>query len=234
MKYDPFKHRRRSIRLRGYDYRAAGAYFVTICLQGGLFLLGDVVEGEMEVNAAGEMVLEEWIALTERFQNIKLDAFIVMPNHVHGIIQIRDSVERAGEDDRAPISDSAPEEQRAPTRGAPTGDKLDMGAGVDDDRPKIDLDVGVPLVGTQDGKVAERPTLGKIIGEYKSITTNRYIHAVQEQDWPPFPGRLWQRNYYERIIRNERAVNVIRAYIDDNPTNWPTDEYNPAGVNRKK
>ena len=86
---------------------------------------------------------------------------------------------------------------------------------------------------TENAPTVVRPSLGRIVQWFKSFTTNRYIHGVREQGWAPFPGRLWHRNYYEHIIRNERALNAIRTYIENNPANWPADEYNPAGVNRK-
>ena len=83
MTYDPQKHHRRSIRLKGYDYSQAGAYFITIVAQARACLFGEVVDGEMRLNDAGRMV---WDDLPERFPGLELDAFGVMPNHVHGII----------------------------------------------------------------------------------------------------------------------------------------------------
>ncbi|MHC4119974.1 MAG: transposase [Planctomycetota bacterium] len=71
------------------------------------------------------------------------------------------------------------------------------------------------------------PTLGRIVSWFKTMTTNGYIRGVKQDGWPPFPGRLWQRNYYEHIIRNENELNHYRAYIADNPANWRTDEENP-------
>ena len=70
------------------------------------------------------------------------------------------------------------------------------------------------------------PTLGDIVGWFKTMTTNQYIRGVKTESWPPFPGRLWQRNYYEHIIRDEDELNYYRAYIADNPANWRTDEEN--------
>ena len=88
MPYDPNRHHRRSIRLKGYDYSQAGAYFITICTQDRACLFGKVVNGEMQLNDAGRMVLAEWNMLPERFPHVVLDAFVVMPNHVHGIVVI--------------------------------------------------------------------------------------------------------------------------------------------------
>lgn len=88
MPYDPDRHHRRSIRLRGYDYALPGAYFVTIVTQGRECLFGNVVNGEMRLNDAGRMVERWWLELARKFPTVALDAFVVMPNHIHGIIAI--------------------------------------------------------------------------------------------------------------------------------------------------
>ena len=86
------EHRRRSIRLKGYDYSQPGAYFVTIVTQDRLCLFGDVVEDRMRLNGAGEMAKTAWEGLPRRFRGIGIDVFVVMPNHVHGIIVIDEPV----------------------------------------------------------------------------------------------------------------------------------------------
>jgi len=184
MPYDPNRHHRRSIRLKGYDYSQAGAYFITLCTQDRACLFGKVVNGEMRLNDAGRMVLAEWNRLPERFPQVVLDAFVVMPNHVHGILVITDP---------------------APTVGATVG--------------------ATPTVGATT-RVA--PTVGNIIGAFKSRVTVEYIRGVKTSGWPPFRGRLWQRNYYEHIIRNERALNAIRQYIMENPRRWQMDREKEA------
>jgi len=184
MPYDPNRHHRRSIRLKGYDYSQAGAYFITLCTQDRACLFGKVVNGEMRLNHAGRMVLAEWNRLPERFPQVVLDAFVVMPNHVHGILVIADP---------------------APTVGATVG--------------------ATPTVGATT-RVA--PTVGNIIGAFKSRVTVEYIRGVKTSGWPPFRGRLWQRNYYEHIIRNERALNAIRQYIMENPRRWQMDREKEA------
>ncbi|MGQ9915173.1 MAG: transposase [Thermogutta sp.] len=197
MSYDPKKHHRRSIRLRGYDYSQAGGYFVTICTQGGVCLFGNVVDRQMQLNAAGQMVLAEWTALAERFSTIELDAFVVMPNHVHGVILI-----------------VGPPPARAGTRPAPTFTDHAVGAG---------------LVPAQDasGLVPGRDsTVGDIVGAFKSRTTVGYIRGIERFDWVPFRGRLWQRNYFEYIIRNDNDLDRIREYIVSNPLRWTLDREN--------
>lgn len=91
MKYNPNIHHRRSIRLQGYDYSQAGAYFITICTQHRQHFLGEILEREMRLNDAGKMVLQQWENLLQRFSALELDAFVVMPNHVHGILVLNDN-----------------------------------------------------------------------------------------------------------------------------------------------
>jgi REP element-mobilizing transposase RayT len=87
-KFDPQKHRRRSIRLKGYDYSQAGAYYVTIVVQGRICLFGEIVNEEMHINEYGEIVQKLWNEIPTHFPNVELGAFVIMPNHVHGIIYI--------------------------------------------------------------------------------------------------------------------------------------------------
>lgn len=77
---------------------------------------------------------------------------------------------------------------------------------------------------------ATNPTLGTIVQWFKTMTTNAYIRGVKEQNWEPFLGKLWQRNYYEKIIRNDRQLTAVREYIHNNPTNWREDELNPDDI----
>lgn len=197
MKFDPFKHRRHSIRLKDYDYSREGAYYVTTVAQNRLCLFGDVVNAEMILNDAGEMLQSQWRALPERFPNIELDEFVVMPNHFHGIVVMTDKT------------------GRATTRVAPT-------------RSDADISVGAGLVPAQND---HDPVLGEIIGAWKSITTDEYIRGVHELNWEPFNRKLWQRNYWEHIIRDEKDLNRIRKYIIDNPANWNADAENLKNAN---
>ncbi|MDQ3773326.1 MAG: transposase [Pseudomonadota bacterium] len=185
MLFDPERQHRRSIRLRGYDYTQAGAYFVTMVIQDRSCLFGGVVDGHMRLNEAGRMVAAEWDALCTRFINIDLDAFVVMPNHIHGIIVITDA------------------QSGATTRVAPTP---------------------VPVTTTRDRAV------GHIVGAFKSLTTVAYARGVTTQGWSPFRGRLWQRNYFEHIVRNEEVFYRIRQYIADNPARGTDDPENPQGI----
>jgi len=178
------KHHRRSIRLPGYNYAQAGAYFVTVCAQNRECLFGEIVDGKMRLKDAGRMVGSVWEELPRHYAGIDIDAFVVMPNHVHGIIILRDHH----------VVGATP-------RGCPTS-------------------------GQAQGP-APTMSLPDVVHRFKSLTTARYRQGVAEKGWPPFCRRLWQRNYYEHVIRGEDELNRIRRYIEDNPTMWQMDRENP-------
>jgi putative transposase len=184
---------RTSIRMKGYDYSQAGGYFVTIVTQLRDPFFGRIYNGEMLLNDAGRMVNIEWKALQERFPNINVDVFQIMPNHFHGIIIIH-SPETVG----AGLVPAHPAQTGSTTRVRATT------------------------------RVA--PTIGEIVGAFKSITTHKYIHGVEECGWPVFTKKLWQRNYYEHIIRNENDYERVANYIFENPSNWDKDNENPFPI----
>ena len=178
MQHNPEKHHRRSIRLKGYDYTNTGAYFITICTHQKVCLLGDIVNGEMQLNAYGRVVEFEWFKTAELRGNIVLDAFVIMPNHVHGTIIIT----------RRGVL------QYAPTQYAPT----------------------------QSDFRSPSQTIGAIVRGFKSAATKQ-INETRHMPGAP----IWQRNYYEHIIRNEKELNQIRKYIINNPLQWELDKENP-------
>lgn len=187
MTFNGERPNRHSIRLEGFDYSQEGVYFITICVQGRRVLLGDIRQGTILLSYLGEIVKSEWLRLPQRFGNLVLDEFVIMPNHIHGIIIIN----RRGESCIRP----------------------DDSMGDHQDRP----------YGTATNSI------GRIIQAYKSITTNKNILGVKKNDWRPFPRRLWQRNYYDHIIRNDDDLNDIREYIVNNPLTWDKDEENLEG-----
>ncbi|WP_309379998.1 transposase [Paludisphaera borealis] len=129
---EPVRIHRRSIRWKGYDYAQAGGYFVTICVQDRACLFGEVVDGAMRANAAGLMVAEAWAALAQRFPRVAPDVFVVMPNHLHGVLFLRDGADRGGDGRdqvRPPVAPSAV--------GAPL-----VGARIPDDRITVGDVVG--------------------------------------------------------------------------------------------
>ncbi len=210
MNYDPDKHHRRSIRMRGYDYAQEGVYFVTVCAQDRQCLFGEIVDGEIRLNDAGRMIERWWFELNHKFPTVETDEFVVMPNHFHGIVVIADVTVGA---DLCVGPDS---EGAHPARqGAHTGAPLQ---GTHPARP-------VANTGAHTG--APLPT---IIQWFKTMTTNEYVRRIKTLGWIPFHRRLWQRNYYEHVVRDEESLNRIRQYMLDNPARWEFDRENPAAT----
>jgi REP element-mobilizing transposase RayT len=167
MPYDPNVHHRRSIRLPNYDYSQPGAYFITICVQNHACLFGKIHitqnGAELELNVRGKMIHNIWQEMPFYNPGLVLDQFILMPNHLHGIMVLDASAQRN--------------------------------------------DLSLP----------------GIVRTFKAISTKRYAEGVKKYGWPRFPGRLWQRNYWERIIRNEKELHAVREYIYCNPAKWEDD-----------
>ena len=177
--FNPDIHHRRSIRLSGYDYARAGAYFVTVCSQNRECVFGEVVDGSIQLSEWGRIIRGEWLRTRSVRSNVQLDAFIVMPNHFHGIVVINGYV-------------------RGTARRAPTMERF-----------------GQPVSGS----------LPTIIRAFKSATTKR---INQLRGTPSM--RVWQRNYYEHVVRNENDLIKIRQYIERNPIRWEDDKNHPENI----
>lgn len=190
MTYDPAKHHRRSIRLKGYDYSQAGLYFITICTHNRVCLFGKIENGKMILNDAGRMVENEWLKLPEHFKNIALHEYVVMPNHFHAIMEIVGATLVVAQNDTVASNDNIASniEKGQPQGIAPTG-----------------------------------KTVGNMVGAFESITTVEYIRGVKTNNWQTFDKKLWQRNYWEHIIRDEQSQIKISEYIANNPANWNND-----------
>lgn len=231
MSYDPEIHHRRSIRLKGYDYSQAGAYFITICTYNRNCIFGEIRDGQMHLNEIGRIVETEWLKTSEIRDNVELDAFVVMPNHLHGTIIITG---KAGTDDAIGANDSPnsvdmtvgadrrpPDDDiglhvggRAPDRGI----KSNVGA----DRRPPDDDIGLHVGAHGRAPLRRQPkSIGSIIAGFKSTVTKQ-INTIRNTPGAP----VWQRNYYEHIIRNEEAFTRIQQYIIENPAQWQYDQEN--------
>lgn len=206
--YNPAIHHRRSIRLKGYDYSQAGLYFITICCQDRACLLGEIKNGELHLNEAGKMVEAQWLALATRFAHVDLHEFVVMPNHFHGILQIMDVGAPLVVAQKYEEGEEGKLEEGQPQGIAPTI------------APTI-----VPRATPTISPTSEGKTVGDMMDAFKSITTVEYIRGVKTLDWRPFNGKVWQRNYYEHIIRNEEAYQNISSYIRNNPSKWDNDKF---------
>lgn len=157
------KYHRRSVRLCGYDYSRAGAYFLTLCIHEKYPMLGSIHNGIMNANEYGKITEGSWYWLAHQYPYVKLDAFVIMPNHIHGILWINDP--------------------KGGSRSAPTVKRL-----------------------------------GSLIAAFKTVSTKR-INQIRHSPGVP----IWQRNYYEHVIRNEKSLDEIRNYIANNPANWQSD-----------
>lgn len=202
-RFNPRIHHRKSIRLKGYDYAQAGLYFITICCQDRICRFGHIENRQMVLNESGRIANDEWMKTPEIRPNVKLHEFVVMPNHMHGIIQIL-----------YPGTGTGVSHLRDDGRGEPhthDDDSPDDGRGEFNSPHNVSP---VPPRGTSQ-------TVGAIVRGYKSAVTKQ-INMLGMIDGPK---KLWQRNYYERIIWNEKSYQRISKYIIDNPAKWADDKF---------
>jgi putative transposase len=212
---------RRSVRLKGYDYSCAGGYFVTIVLQNRACLLGEVADGVMNLNSVGLMVERWWASLPRRYA-ASLDEFVVMPNHLHGIVLLSDE-ENAGAHIGQGTGTYLEERMGAHAGQEGTGAHIgEEGTGAHAGEEGTGAHIGEEGTGAHAGA-----PLQQIVRWFKTMTTNEYIRGIRDHGWPRFEKHLWQRNYYEHIIRDETDLVRIRRYIVNNPLSWENDEENP-------
>ena len=193
MRMNPDIRGRRSIRLKGWNYASPGWYFGTICTLNRECLFGKIADMKMILNDAGHIVERCWQDIPKHFSHIALDEFIVMPNHVHGIIAITRSV---GAYNHTPQRLDRPIQRRANIYS-----------------PLPDGNTCPPLR-------SPSKTVGSIVRGFK-IGVSEWFRKNKDM------SAIWQRNYYEHIIRNETELNQIRQYIRDNPAAWLEDDENP-------
>ncbi len=153
---------RKSPSLSTYDYSNVGYYFVTICTRHRECFLGEIIKGAMSLNCVGQMVASLWTDIPRKFNQVMLDSFVVMPNHIHGIIILKEGI-----------------------------------------------------------------SLSRVIQAFKSNSINEYIHGVNQKGWYKFDQTLWQRSFYDHVIRNEKDLLRIQEYILNNPLQWAMDDENP-------
>jgi len=287
MTYDPNRHHRRSIRLKGYDYSRPGAYFITIVAQDRACLFGKVVDGVMHLSEVGQIVAESWQWLAAQYDYVTLDAWVVMPNHIHGIIVITD---QGGDDGGRGGSRTAPTANAPTTSNAPTApDALTVNAPTAPDAPTVNAPTApdaptvnaptapdaptvnaptapdAPTVNAPTANAptasnaptapdaptasnaptapdaptasnaptanapttnaptapAKRKTVGRLVGAFKTVSTKR----INDQRGTP-GAQVWQRDFYEHIIRDAAALARIRRYIVENPARWASDPEN--------
>jgi putative transposase len=208
---------RQSIRLRQYDYRLGGLYFVTLCVQHKHCLFGEIVDSGMVLNGLGEVVAACWVNLTDHFPQVSLDAFIVMPNHMHGIIEIKN--ETVGAQHAAPaLEDNTTNSTTIQINRVIQATQAREVPLFHQDVPQLGQEASPPPGHTN----VVAGSLGAIVRSFKSAATKR----INEARGTPAEA-VWQRNYFDRIIRNDQALRTIRAYINQNPLAWDTDPEKP-------
>lgn len=180
MTYDP-ERRRRSIRFKAYDYSQAGAYFMTICTQDRACLFGEIVAREMRLNDTGRVAEACLLDIPNHFPHVELDAFVIMPNHVHGVVVVTPGFTShlVGAIHESPL------------------------------RPPDDM------------QIRRKMLLPRIVGRFK-MNPAKQINIHRGTPGAP----VWQRNYYEHVIRNAESLNRIRQYIVDNSARWAFDREN--------
>lgn len=170
--------KRRSIRLKGFDYSQAGNYFVTICSHNRHFLFGKIAAGETRLSRIGQLVTECWYEIPRHFPGVELPAIVVMPNHIHGLLLLY---------------------KRA--------------------RHAVPLHSAIPAVEAFSEPV-ER-SLPTILRSFKGAVTRRVRETLGRDI------QVWQRGYFERVIRNGKEFGLAQNYILQNPIRWEFDRENP-------
>jgi REP element-mobilizing transposase RayT len=192
-RFDPRRHHRRSVRLRHHDYTGS-LYFVTICTHGRVPLFGEIADGEMASSVAGDVAWACWLAIPDHFPHVVVDAFVVMPNHVHGILGIADG----------PFpTDGVGAQHAAPLRSSPPPRPVDRGG-------RCNVAAG---------------SLPAVVRAFKAAVTRR----INRESGTP-GAAVWQRNYWERVLRDGRELGIARRYVADNPLRWHRDRLHPDRI----
>ena len=243
MRGDGREYRRRSRRIAGYDYSQAGVYFVTLVAQERRMVFGEVRDGGVQLSAAGEVARSCWLAIPEHFGGCSLGEFVVMPNHVHGLLVLEGGWATHASPLRlvnTPHQDIDPTGDRA-THASPLrkfvrvarmngdGDDPANRSSGRADQTARHVVVGAthaspsPTAGTTPPRGPGRHSLGAIVGSYKSATTRLVNRNLGTPGCP-----LWQRNFFEHVVRDADSLLHIAEYIVTNPLRWDLDPENPA------
>ena len=243
MSYSPAKHHRRSIRLKGYDYSQEGIYFITFCCYNRKHLFGRIENGKMILNEFGKIAFDEWMKTPLLRPNIELGEFVVMPNHIHGIVIIENSIQGGSGGQGDPGIPGGPVDQGSPgvLQYAPTTTPT---------TPTIPTIPTHPTTSTKFSPNFKSPsqTIGAIVRGYKGSVTKQIKELrfripgecnsdskIGESGYKNKRGdckspqnmiqKVWERNYYEHIVRDQRAFDNISRYILNNPLNWKGDKF---------
>jgi len=215
---DKFKNKYtiNSARLQNYDYSQNGIYFVTICTREKEYFFGEIKNGEMNLNEIGKIAQQFWQEIPAHFPFVKSDEFVVMPNHVHGIIEICRDIDDTNNNcakKQTFVKTQTPVE--TPRRGVSTIVGVSTGVGVFTNDAKTQ---------NENQRGGYNPnwkpnSLGSIINQFKSVCTKK----IRKSNCWYFQ---WQSRFYDHIIRNDESLNKIREYIIKNPGRWERDKNN--------
>jgi REP element-mobilizing transposase RayT len=189
MQYNPKIHHRRSIRLQGYDYSQAGLYFLTLNTHDRKCLFGEIIEQKMILNDAGRIAENCWLEIPLHFPNAVLHEYIIMPDHIHGIVELNEKIDLVGAENSVVGAENS-------------------------------------VVGAENF-LPRRNEFQKMIPRSISSIVKGFKIGVTK--WFRSQGNseiIWQRNFYEHIIRNDNSYQHISDYILSNPTNWKDDQIN--------
>lgn len=154
------RRRKNSLRQPGHDYRRTGTVFITIDTWGRQKLFGEIIDGTLHTTPGGQMVIERWQDIPREYPQVTLDTFVVMPDHLHGILT------------------------------------------------------------TVAGPPGILPSIGEVVRWFKAATPASWRFGIAKHGWPPYDGRLWQPDYYDRVARDDDELARIRRYIEANPSRW--------------
>src|SRR5690606_8295494 len=211
------KYRNESIRLQGWDYGRAGRYFITICTKDREHFFGEINKGRMQVSPAGAIAHVLWYEIKNHSKNVELGEFVVMPNHVHGVLILDGGCGDIVGGDGGELADGG-------DGGGGDGDCGELaegggGGGGDGGCGDVACNLAtVPTVPTEMAAISPKPnTIASIVRSYKSAVT-KYCNRLG-LDF------AWQSRFYDHIIRNEESFQRISDYIKNNPLNWKEDKF---------
>ncbi len=215
---NPNQTPRKNLRLKNYDYSKAGLYFITISVQNKLCLFWKIENNKMEIFESGKIIEQLWLELENKFENVKLHNFVVMPNHFHGILEIvkQNILNNPVGADLCVCPDNgnvcSNDENVCPDDGK-NNDLLQHSGWTHRFTP------------TNGEFIYDKNSFSSIIQWFKTMITNAYIKLVHQNKANNFNKKLWQRNFYEHIIRDENEYFKISKYIDENVEKWEEDKF---------
>ena len=213
---------RKPNRMKGYDYSQDNLYFVTSCVQDRICCFGTIANEKMILNEYGQIAAQQWHWLGKQYPYVVLHEFVVMPNHIHGIIEINRSIVGTGRDlsdNEYNVTNGIGRDDAGTGRDDAGTGRDDVGTGRDDAGiGRDDAGTGRDDVGTGHDLSLRIKSLSELMGAYKT-TTSKKIHLLG------LVAFAWQRSFHDHIIRDEKSFETISNYIANNPSQWERDKF---------